>query len=902
MGKKYSINSAGRIVAERDIYSLGGFIPKGSVGGKVANELQLSQDGECWLAGGDFSNQENIRVKDNAYIETPYITAAEKYKDTEVSVEGNSRLYGEIGLHPLISYKSGIIIRDSYAAVDHDLLCTPATNTAGFPFESGSYDADAAKGTPLANMKLANASFCRSIRESQEGKETYVYFPSGITCRILWLYKDTDGALKYSGETVSLASNYARIYHPVYKYFVFYFHQVGLTIDTLESKGCRLIGRPSSSSRIIFYPVSASGMYTLINSNFRIKLNVWTEAVQVYEWLAGSAYNCDIEVSKDQNSQIFGTFSNINRLEISRPGSGSTNANRDRFVTASDCPLLRIDTDTYGQTIMDSGAPLVFRNCIVPKAMFTHNKVLGDTYENIDFSYAADFSTTAVANGEKRSSHTPGHYDVFSLAPSNNHVATISRPENAEASTVFGGNTVDLYLDGDIIEQGTYSTLPGQYYEDTKVAAANRVRTRVPVSTSNASLPTMPSGFKVVAIYYLDNSFIMEESQVDPTAMTPDYPYCILTFGKTDNSAITPKDFISLNTFIRSYDYTHVPFISGSGYAGAGVILRGDVQVIGQPYVDRIYDRNLWELGSITTVSVSDGWEQAKNAPGATTENDRLRFKELIPVKPGSVITCADGFNFIGYFYAEDGSYIMARDWGITTTAPDNAAYLGMILRKGTPSGTTITLSDLVSAHVRCVEPFKTARYITNEIDRKDPSDIFLSQDAWQVSAISTGQSYIGRKYDSLKQASNKWCILKRPINAGKSWTVTLGNNVTYIQANSSWDGEAILLGLGVVNNAALTGLELKKAADEIITLLDVPAGRFVVEYVPTPRIIVPYGATALWIEKTRVRLYDNAVINKSYTGGEKVILTGNSVSGYVTGFVNCICANGHDDAIIKLP
>lgn len=44
---KYSINSIGFIVAERDIYSLGGFIPKGSVGAKVANGDQISQDGEC---------------------------------------------------------------------------------------------------------------------------------------------------------------------------------------------------------------------------------------------------------------------------------------------------------------------------------------------------------------------------------------------------------------------------------------------------------------------------------------------------------------------------------------------------------------------------------------------------------------------------------------------------------------------------------------------------------------------------------------------------------------------------------------------------------------------------------------------------------------------------------------
>ena len=32
----------------------------------------------------------------------------------------------------------------------------------------------------------------------------------------------------------------------------------------------------------------------------------------------------------------------------------------------------------------------MLRNCIVPKASFIHNKVLGDTYENIDFSYTQE--------------------------------------------------------------------------------------------------------------------------------------------------------------------------------------------------------------------------------------------------------------------------------------------------------------------------------------------------------------------------------------------------------------------------------------------------------------------------------------------------------------------------------
>lgn len=67
---KYSINGRGNIVAKRDIYSLGGFIPEGYVGGKIASEAQLSQDGECWLAAGDISGRPDIVIKDNAYVGT----------------------------------------------------------------------------------------------------------------------------------------------------------------------------------------------------------------------------------------------------------------------------------------------------------------------------------------------------------------------------------------------------------------------------------------------------------------------------------------------------------------------------------------------------------------------------------------------------------------------------------------------------------------------------------------------------------------------------------------------------------------------------------------------------------------------------------------------------------------
>lgn len=890
MGKKYSINSAGNIVAERDIYSLGGFIPKGSIGGKIASEEQLSQDGECWLAGGDFSNQENIRVKDNAFIETPFITAAEKYKDTDVTVEGNSRLYGEIGLHPLISYKSGIVIRDSYVAVEHDLLCTPSVNTAGFPFESGSYDANAPKGTPLSGMKIASAAFCRSIRESQEGKETFVYFPPGMACCVLWLYKDKDGALKYSGETVSLSANYARIYHPVYKYFVFYFYQEGLSIDTLESKGCRLIGRPSSSSRIVFYPISASGMYTLINSKLRVKLNVWTEAVQVYEWLAGYAHNCDIEISKDQNSQIFGTFSNINRLEINRPGSGSSSTNRDTIVQAYDCPLFRLHSDTLSNALSAAGGP-TFKNCVVPKGVFGNDTIEGNIYEDIDFSYTQEHLSKSFLDSTLVSSHRQGLY----AASNNNRInAFVSRPENAVDGATLGPDAKDTPLDGSIIEQGAYNnTLIGTYYEDTKSDFSNRVRTRVPFSTRDAYLPAMPPGFKIAVACYLDEYFILTYSQVDPTSISSEYPYCVLAFGRSDNSAITPKDFAALNLNIRHYDYSSVPTISGNGLVDRGCTVRGDIEVIGQPYVNRILDVNMWERG--TTGAEAPTWNESK---GMQVLPHRVRLVDTIRVRPGDTVTCKDAYYVECNAFDENGQFLSRSAWVKSYKVPENASFLGLVLRL--VSDGYMDESDIQAAGVRYVTEFKTENYITNELSRTSPGDTLIGPDYWENKLVNNISASDGKPYDTIKLPSDKALILKKPINILNA-TLTTYIAEGFTRGNYRFDADTkYYYGTSAQVTSALMSLMVQREVAGVLQPSDIADAQLRINYVPTPRIVKPFGSGGIVIQRTRVRLYDNAVLSVQLASGTDVVLKGNAVMGTTPGA--CVCANGHDDAVIKQP
>lgn len=898
MGKKYSINSAGYIVAERDIYSLGGLIPRGSVGGKVASKKQLSQDGECWLNAGNISNRPDIVIKDNAFIGNFFASSSEVHTDGITEFSGNTKIPGTIIVRNVAAdTKNNVFIKDSFIGISMDITCGPATNTKNFPMEQGQYNKDAPKGTLFTSstMKLDAANCVRNTATLRIGEDTYVYTPQGYNARIFWAYYDfAKGAIAYAGENEGVTSALYKLSHPVYNICMIMFDKdPTLTPAELAAAGAKIIGHVSDSVIMDIRPESASGTYVMDGSKFIMPTDNFGFNVTQIRFLAGELINTTMYTKTDrQDYKPYGSFRNVKHLEYTKYISDSSRntATRDRFISAYDCPLLRVDENTYNSSLMAKGS-LVLRNCIVPKAVFMSNIFNGDTYEDIDFSYAQEHLGKTFIGNTLASSHRQG---LYAASFNNRIVGFVSRPENAADGAYIGPDAKDDPLDGSVIEQGTYNnTLVGQYYEDTKTDFSNRVRTRVPFSTEGAYLPTMPSGFKIAVACYLDENFILTDAKTDPTSVSSDHPYFVLAFGKSDNSAITPKDLAALNLYIRSYDYSSVPTVSGNGLVGEGCNVRGDVEVIGQPYVNRILDVNLWERG--TTGAQAPTWEEAK---GTQVLPHRVRLVDTIRVRPGDTVTCKDAYYVECNAFDGNGQFLSRSTWVKSYKVPENASFLGLVLRL--VSDGYMDESDIQAAEVRYVTEFKKARYITNELDRKDPSDIFLSQDDWQVSRISTGSGSVGINYDSLKGGSDKWCILKRPINSGNSWTITLGNSVTYTANYSSWDALTKLLGSGIKDNVALTGLELKKKDDDIVTLLDVPAGRFVVEYVPTPRILKPYGSTGITIQKTRVRLYDNAVLSLQLASGQGVVLKDNAVRGDVPG--DCVCANGHDDAIIKLP
>lgn len=893
MGKKYSINSAGYIVAERDIYSLGGFIPRGSVGGKIASEKQLSQDGECWLGGGNISTNGNVRIRDNAFVKG--LTVPASTQADEFIFDGDTFVGGvlTVSVYTSKGHKSDLLVRDSFIGTEMNVLC--GASAKAFTFEQGSFNNDAAAGTAFGNMKVTAANICRTTAILRVGRNTQIYIPTGLNCRVLWGYFDSSGTFAYSGESFATSTTLTKLEHPVYKLCMVRIAQANgdaMTPAQLETKGARIIGHVSGDLSIAFKPASASGTAVMVNSSLTIQTSNFGLSINAIRWLAGKLINTDAYTVDRQDLKVFGTFRNVGRLEYIWyiPDNSLVKADRDTIVQAYDCPLLRLRDNTLSGALFTAGGP-TFRNCVVPKGIFVNDTIEGNIYEDIDFSYAQEHLGKTFIGNTLASSHRQG---LYAASFNNRIVGFVSRPENAADGAYLGPDAKDDPLDGSVIEQGAYNnTLIGQYYEDTKTDFSNLVRTRVPFSTEGAYLPTMPSGFKIAVACYLDENFILTDAETDPTSVSPGHPYFVLAFGKSGNSAITPKDFAALNLYIRSYDYSSVPTVSGNGLVGEGCNVRGDVEVIGQPYVNRVLDVNLWERG--TTGAQAPTWEEAK---GTQILPHRVRLVDTIRVRPGDTVTCKDAYYVECNAFDGNGQFLSRSDWVKSYRVPENASFLGLVLRL--VSDGYMDESDIQAAEVRYVTEFKKARYITNEIDRKDPSDIFLSQDDWQVSRISTGSGSVGIDYDSLKGESNKWCILKRPINSGNSWTITLGNSVTYTANYSSWDALTKLLGSGIKDNVALTGLELKKKDDNIVALLDVPAGRFVVEYVPTPRILKPYSSTGITIQKTRVRLYDNAVLSLQLASGQDVVLKDNAVMGNTPGA--CVCGNGHDDAIIKKP
>lgn len=902
---KYSINSIGFIVAERDIYSLGGFIPKGSVGAKVANEDQISQDGECWVENGDISFRPDVRVKDNAYI-GDFVGSTGMHTDGITEFSGDTLIPGKIVVRNLIADPvNNFFAKDSFIGVSMDVLCGPAATATAFPFEQGMYKVGSAAGTLFANMAVtpAPANSCRGSAVLRLGKETKIYVPVGLRCQVLWGYYNTAGQAAYSGRYTEYRTGLHTISDPVYGIALLHIWDIdgnAMTPADLLARGAKILGHIGGSVPMDIRPESASGQYVMDNSSFIVNTSNFGLAAAQKRILAGGLFNSTMYTPDDvAEYKIYGTFHSVHRLEYAMYLSDAhrTNVNRDRYISAYDCPLLRVDNSTYDA--FAAKGDLTLRRCIVPKASFQDDVVNGNTYEDIDFSFAnEDLGYTMKGYTRFISSHKQGIYRM-SGGPSS--TGFVSHKGNLADTARLYQAEVYLPLDGNIMEQGgMYSGGRQIPYEFAKENSDIRIRTGKPLPTFGLVFPILPAGYSVKAFYYLDEDFIIRSTITDPTGLDTTYPYVVMLFRKDDDSVINVTDFIALNGTLRIIDHTKAPEITGSAYVGAGVIVRGDVQLHGDPYVNRVFDINEFDRGGVA-YSAGKSWGEMKDG---SNPHIRMSTKGVYPVSPGDTISLTGPYRLGIVYFNADKKAVQDTGWGTGAfTVPDGCFYMGLSF-SSSPDGKFIDFSDIPLANVKYVRAFKKRRYITNELDRTSQEDILLGPDYWEQGELSVATANAGKPYEELKIGTPYRIRLKRPFGFGAGYTAAFSSG--YYFGSTYYDAVTKLLYGSTsanMNNAlfALVG-SIADQPTAPITPADVTAGRLIVEFTPTPRIVVPYGSSTLFISGPKIRMYDNAVLSRNLNQQGEIVLRGDAVGGYDFNSGSCMCSKGHSDAIIKLP
>lgn len=898
---KYSINGTGNIVAERDIYSLGGFIPKGTVGGKIASEAQLSQDGECWLAGGDISARPDIVIKDNAYI-GGFVGATGAHTDGVTEFSGNTLIPGKIEVRNLVAdTKNNFYAKDSFIGVSMDVLCGPATTTTAFPFEQGRYDETRPKGTLFVSgtMKVDSPSSCRCTATVHIGRGANVYVPTGYAVRVLWAYYDTSNQLAYAGETEVFQPGLNKLNNPVYKMCMLSYHKADITPATLLASGAKVLGRISNSVTTDIRPESASGQYVMDNSSLLFNTDNFGLTTTQLRFFAGSMQDTTMYVKADtQDYKLFGTFRNVERLEYNQyfAGTHRENANRDRYIVASDCPLVRVEAGTITDSIVNAGG-VTLRRCIVPKASFTHDAVNGNVYEDIDFSYANEFIRNIVAGRNLYSSHREG---LYACESNGELMGLISYPGNMDNSARMTEKHDYRLLDGNILESGGYTNYNiGTYFETGKSILSSRVRTGKPIKGGTA-LPTLPSGWKISSVYHLDENLNFVTGALDPSSLDPTKPYFLILFGKDDDSNISVSDVVALNLAITMKDLYKTPEITGSAYVGAGCTVRGDVKLIGDPYVNRVFDVNMWERGNAQPLS-GGKWQDGFFSSMA---HNRYHSKDLIPVEPGGTVSRTAGGKMVAWFFDEFGNRTSSAGtgWVSSFVVPANVYFVGIVL--DVDGGGLIVDADIAVSGIKYVRAFEKRRYIVNELDRISPKDIMLGPDMWEQGGLSIAAENAGKPYEEVKIGSHYRIRLKRPFGLGAGYRVTFSSEYSF--GTNYYDAVTKLLyGSTSANmdNAlfALVG-SIADQPTATITPADVIAGRLIIEFTPSPRIIAPYGSATLTVNGMGIRMYDNAVLSRNLNQQGEIVLRGDAVMGYDFNSGDCMCSNGHSDAIIKLP
>lgn len=545
MGKKYTLNASGNMVAQRDIYTAGGFIATGSIGAKLAYDGQVSQDGECWVVTGDMSTHPNLTVKGNAFVQEILPIAANPY----VEISGDSYLPTNVGFSQEGTCR--IFVKDSYIGSEVNAVFGSATVGTNFPFEQGNYDAVTSnRGKTFDAIKTVDAKACRGTVSIIKGVDTKIYVPAGVNVRLLWGYITSSGAT-YSGEFTDLLTGLNDVKNSMYQYCrvrVIRTNGTDLAVADLQALGVRIIRAVRASAQTIFVCSSESGVYSFDNCKVYKQMSNYSLNIFSSHSLAGWMRNTDFETGIQTNLRIMGKFDKCKVL-FNRVGAASdrTAAGRDTFIVAENCSYLNVEESTLQPSVIAAGG-VTLRNCILPLGRFIQDPINGNEYENIDFSFACEHAggTTGSPNFRMYSGRiqgtyvaaVPGHtYPIKSIIsypgniPTGAAVGEGADPTKISRITGYSYINSGVYLYGDVRlesqpyinrwisenmwERGSFRGNVGNTYQSDKQpedVGYPRLRTKDTFPARPGDTITCAAGYQIIVAFFNSKGILVSKS------------------------------------------------------------------------------------------------------------------------------------------------------------------------------------------------------------------------------------------------------------------------------------------------------------------------------------------------------------------------------------------------------
>lgn len=600
--KKYEIITVGsdkRVRALRSWQVGDRYVNIGDVGGIVYDEKTLSQDGACWLFGGNFGFP-GARIGGDSIVDVG---------ETTLSTTGS----------PNVDILGSSVVVGSKLRFVSDQTAADAVVLTAADFEQGGFGYSNPLGTNWENWKVISLNYIRTVKPIFAGGVPITLKLDVPGYKLNWFALDRDSNVIATGGDVNSGVGVTTVV-PACHSFAFRLAKVPVAAivpadattariaftGTYETKLSILDSRleigPATSTGIAI--INPGGTYTIapgakypeaIIRNSKVSMNVHATADRINRFMGQIIGSTAVLDSTTGNPVIAGTYSNVKSLQASGVLTANTGEALYDSIQATDCNNFVVSPTVFPgfNAAYTARVPFIFQGCNVPDGIFYHHAQIANTYKNIDFAKAQADLGKAIASGQiLASAEVEGMYRLYSTTGSvfgalvEAHDSVKSLNTAGDAATY--GTTIykDAYLNGEFDIAGT--NVFGNKVRSHPLAQVLNVQPRVVQGTFNAltvgeTITGGSTGGSTHAVRVRSNTFfrlnraeglkvsgipggiqcfpVTTDTNNKIISVSPGWTSgeltvansndrCYLLFKKTDNSPITPEDLAGVTVTV----------------------------------------------------------------------------------------------------------------------------------------------------------------------------------------------------------------------------------------------------------------------------------------------------------------------------------------------------------------